>query len=462
MQSIPLFYTSQNNLHYEAHSLRALIEKLPNKPNFNHHYLKNYLHRGLWFLHDNNHETCYENIFCVPFGFTLKNNKLIKAFSLKKEDLKISKNDAQEKFLYLLKKSVASVTEHYDSIGLELSGGLDSSTVTALTRLVCPEKKLFSFSHSPEKPSDLSLSTLNAFEKFQFAFDEYYFAKSTADKLGIPLIALEKNFDFHSIIEKTTDILRCFSEVSFPILASTLYDQAKSQGVKLILSGYGGDEMVTQSGLQRLSELRRHHHWIQYSYEKLRRKKAKMPPLENTLSSDHLPFLKFPVTSFAFPTFDSIEKREKLLLESDVAVHCTRRIQTSQIIAAHYGIQQAFPLLNPELLQFFHQLPSHFKYCHGTSRYLIRKTMRPYLPKNVITRREKNGRMASLSEYIKQLPTLFCDRVPVHYNGILSEYIDIPALRKHIENGYGYESNITRLSLMVMMFIHLEKWLAMR
>lgn len=183
------------------------------------------------------------------------------------------------------------------------------------------------------------------------------------------------------------------------------------------------------------------------------------------MPKEHLAFLK--LENFSVPlsqdinTFPTVKAFEQALVAGSLSHHFSKRMDTSQIIASHYGINYHFPLTDLKLMNFFHGLPSGLKRRHGKGRYLMRKTLAPFLPKRIIWRNNKAGATTPAASlcYIKQLPELFLQRVSPQ--GLLADYIDIPKLTAYIEKNSqsNLETGVMRLATMVMMFSHLEDWL---
>jgi len=67
------------------------------------------------------------------------------------------------------------------------------------------------------------------------------------------------------------------------------------------------------------------------------------------------------------------------------------RIDNSYVIGNSYGIEYRYPFLDVKLIQFYFDLPAKFKYKDGFGRYVFRKAMEEYLPKEIQWRRDKVG-----------------------------------------------------------------------
>ncbi|OGT30901.1 MAG: hypothetical protein A3E87_07935 [Gammaproteobacteria bacterium RIFCSPHIGHO2_12_FULL_35_23] len=458
-----MFYCYEGDKLITGQSLPEIITQLPQAPAFNHQYLQDYLTQGLFFRQANNNSTVFKNIYRIPFGYELSaTGTLQRAWNIyDKGEIEEPKNlllQFQEK----LTDAVTKCLVQANKVGLELSGGLDSSSVAALIRQALPEVELIAFTNGLPKNSILEKKML---------YDESAYSRQVAQHLRLQQIIINSDYDFHTLVERYTELLGSFSEVIFPFLNYRCYELAQQAGIDTLFSGFGGDEMVSQQAGRYLHELKASRKYIHYYYEKLRSKNTKdwlriLKILKNTASRlvmpvTHQDFLKIMIEQPEVPELATVQEYEFALIQGALSTHLDRRVSTLKSLSAHYGITYQFPLLDPELLQFFHRLPSSFKRKHGKGRYALRQVMQHLLPKNIVWRSDKEGGTvpAAQDAFVRALPKLFLERVSPGYQGVLKDYIEIPKLIKRIEKEIIHDAGLLRLSLMVMMFVHLESWL---
>ena len=473
-----IYYSCSKGQLFTATSIAKLIRQLKYKPDFNREYIESYLLGGIFYRDSDRTKTIFKNIYQAPMGMHVQFDgiddvtytPIIDFKTQENELLKLTFSETIQQFHALLIKSVQNCIPATGQLGLELSGGLDSSVVSALARRCEPTAKILAFTNGMPFMRNLPLSPSSTY--MSYLYDESKFSHIAAQSLNIEQIILNDNYHFHDIIETYTEILGTFSEVCFPIFNHCLYEQAKTHNVSVLLSGFGGDEMVSGHAMGRLKELKKHNHYIQFYYEVIRHKKAHdwlnllrlmpKPTSRLIMPTEHFAYLHLDPSLrqqdvLDFPTVKSFEHA---LTKGALSSHFARRIETSQIITEHYQIAQHFPLINPELMHFFHQLPSALKRRHGKGRYLMRHTMKPHLPREIIWRKDKAGATnpAAWAHFTKQLPSLFLERISSDYNGILADYINIPQLIRQFETSTSeiYERSILNLSLFIMMFAHLE------
>lgn len=336
-----MYYTWVDKALITGCSLAEVIQQSSSIPKINSQYLKRYLVHGFTFLHPNDDTTLFQNIFRVPDGHELYIEqgrvKYKHLYSL--SDLYNGSDNTYSTFESLLVSSVqACLPATSNELGFELSGGIDSSMIAALVRECIPHEDLTAFTNTLpqnkaylfENPSDMDL------------FDEYYYSKQVATHLNLNQILIHDEFHFHDVLERYTECLGSFNEVLFPLLNHRTFDLARAFGIKVLLSGFGGDEMVTHHAQNRLFELKTQKHYLTYLYEILRKKdtnswlqtlglvKKKNARIIDTTS--HLAFIKVPVVQNAFQSMQlkTIQELTYDLVEGALSTHFSRRIETTK------------------------------------------------------------------------------------------------------------------------------------
>jgi asparagine synthase (glutamine-hydrolysing) len=166
------------------------------------------------------------DIHIMPPGHRFDGTVMKPYYRLKQKSL-LNKRSEQiaEELKERLDNTVASFVEEFDKIGSWLSGGLDSSALTALAR---PHvKKLYTFSAGFSGAPDLK------------------YAKKVAEYLGS---------DHHEVIINMDDVLSALPEIIYHLesfdallvrssINNYIVAQLASEYVKVVISGEGGDEL---------------------------------------------------------------------------------------------------------------------------------------------------------------------------------------------------------------------------
>ncbi len=241
-------------------------------------------------------------------------------------------------------------------VGVLLSGGLDSSTVTAVASRAS-ETRLHTFSAAfREGDFDEGPWARLVAKRFGTRHHEVLVTKSTATEIALQLI---EHFD-----EPFAD------SSSIPMFAVC---QAASQVVKTALSGEGADELFggypwhgsrRSDGHPSRAVFTREERDQLYASVWRRTKRRPAPahglsPLKHSLLDDL-----------------------KTYLPSDILLKSDR-------VSMMHSLELRVPFLNHQLAQFALRLPDQMKVRSGVRKYLLREAMRDMLPSEVLQRPKK-------------------------------------------------------------------------
>lgn len=226
----PLYFGQINNkivFASEIKQLRAI--GLGIKPNLEE--ISKFLYTGTI---NTNSYTCFKGIKSIPAGYNLyiKNRKKIilkKWYDLRK--ISINNNDKDHDLLELLNEAVNLRTRGDVKIGTLLSGGIDSSLITAnLNQIAQSKKQNYSIFHG----SSIDKET-----------NETYYAKLLSDSLGHELIIREPSSkEFWESIEKICRLQdEPFGSTSI-FMQYFVMEEVKNKGCKILLDGQGADELL--------------------------------------------------------------------------------------------------------------------------------------------------------------------------------------------------------------------------
>jgi asparagine synthase (glutamine-hydrolysing) len=303
-------------------------------------------------------------------------------------------------------------------IGAELSGGLDSSGINILANRKLRQKgeELTTYSHVMEK-EDLGKVPpyIDESEAMQWVIDQEGFKQAH-------LLTLKgQNPD-----ELKKEYLKRAGQPPvgghFTLNSLPTYGLAKEAGIRTMLSGHGGDEVVTSYGGGYTLELLGRRTYGKYIRALVDKAHAKQKPaLKWTLVQilrDLFPAIfwywqgkhkkeKLP----AYLDLIKPEVRKEMNIEGLVAQsgswrnmhktvrerqyyrtksdHLHSRAERTGILACYEGIEFRYPMLDIRLMQFVLSLPAEMKIKHGWGRYIYRKSMEGILPTGLQWQKEK-------------------------------------------------------------------------
>ncbi len=400
-----------------------------------------------------------------------------------KPKLKISDTEAFEETESLLKTSFEYRMVADVPVGIFLSGGYDSSIVTAMLQ-----------SNSANK---INTFTIGFHEK---GFDEAPYAKAVADYLGTnhtEYYCTQK--DALDIIPKLPEIYdEPFGDVSG--IPTTLVSELARKDVTVSLSADGGDEIfagyskhqdsldyynryvkipkpikaVLQSGLKHIDPNKIPYFKNTYNFE------TKYKKLQNVLNAKNAAdIMKLTSQFFTNQQIQTLLKEPTVELKThfddDVAEH---NDQINRMLAIDYktymlddiltkvdragmsvSLEGREPLLDYRLIEFAAQLPSNLKYRDGQQKWLLKEITHKYLPKKMMDR-PKQGFGVPITEWFKdELKEYFM----VYLDGdrLSSEDLFNPDEVVKLRDKYlsGNSEGADRLWRILMFEMWYEKWM---
>jgi asparagine synthase (glutamine-hydrolysing) len=312
-------------------------------------------------------------------------------------------------------------------VGAFLSGGLDSSAVVAFAREAAPSIACF------------TIAVRGGAE--EGATDDLPYAREVARHLGVRLEVVEIDAS-----RMAADIERMIVQLDEPLAdpapLNVLYisELARSQGVKVLLSGAGGDDIFSGYRRHRALALQRLWDWLptaaRAGIERASTRLDQRHPWarrfakfargasfdgderianyfrwagEDTLRGLYAPEIRQALgsTNAAAPLLDFLAELPKgtpqlermLALEQRFFLTDHNLMYTDKMSMA-VGVEVRVPLLDLDLVEFAARIPSRLKQRGAVGKWVFKRAMEPYLPRHVI-HRPKTGFGAPLRRWIR-------------------------------------------------------------
>ena len=343
--------------------------------------------------------TLFKNIYALkPGHFILVEQGDVKVkeywdltYPLQAElDSQVSEQDCIERLDEALKKAV-NYRLHADvPVGFYLSGGLDSSLIARLIHELSPEKQRHSFS-------------IGFHEK---AIDERHYQQLMAAKVNS--IHHETVFDSEHVAERLQDMIfhaETPLKESYNSCSLALSALVKEQGLKVVLTGEGADELFAGYVGYRLDQNRDQD---DFSLEAM---------LENQLQEECWgePFF-YEKNYHEFKDSKRALYSPRLLQEAD-DFECTRhslvdtsklqgrhplhkrsyldfKLRLSDHLLADHGdrvayansVEARYPFLDIDVIACARTIPPHLLVNNGQEKYILKQLARRYVPDAVINR----------------------------------------------------------------------------
>lgn len=413
----PLFYAETDKAFIFASDINAILASGVITKNIREEYIAKTISTIL----ANENETLYQNVYrleaahIISFTKQEKTKKRYWDLDITKETVYQNEEDYFLSFKEKLIQAIKTRTRTNENIAAELSGGIDSSFVNALAikNIQNPGKKFFSISHvMPDEITD---------KIFPFK-DERYYSNLLCEYAGIKnhIYATARNKSFLETLEKFTCIHGGLFQHRLPMFSDDLYEKAQENNCKILLSGFGGDEMISYSGAGYKEELI--HNWkfgtffnelgnvnifnkskkfisyllketLPFIYKYFRPdnewaiERYKELLIDKTFA-DKMNINQIYHEKVGFPTDKSLKIRQyKRLMHP----HIQGRLEDSCIAARRYNLEYAYPLLDIRLIEHYFSFPSRVKHKNGTGRYTFRRAATDIIPKELQWRKDKTG-----------------------------------------------------------------------
>ena len=404
----PFYYHFGDTSFMFASERKALwaagVEKKINNP-----LLLTYLSSGLSSTPADSTITFHQDIFSLPPSHYIKIQLPTLSFTMnrywdgdKQSRLKISDDDAIEQLTALFNTSVSRRLRSDVTIGISLSGGLDSSTIASFVSAIGDrETKYNSFS-----------AVFPGFEK-----DESRYVEMVCKSLGLKAHSITPTADGFA-----KDLAKLCYHQEEPFSSSSVYAQFKvaelaaSQNVKVLLDGQGADEIF--AGYPRYipwylqevlktsprtfgSELKafKHHkipfHWGFKNYVAaffplyvprfLHKREARKTLAQPDISR-----------AFKQAYFDSAAIYKPLIMGlNDALYFSTFQFGLEELLrvedrnAMAFGRESRLPFLSHELVSYAGLLAPNLKMRSGWTKWILRKMSESKLPGEITWRKEK-------------------------------------------------------------------------
>lgn len=459
--AIPIFYyhAPGQAIHFST-SLASLVRQIKSGRRLELNQSRILAHLGLGDHRSFSEDTFYAHIRCVPPGHVVEispdgiRTKCYISFRPEKWNEIKSLDEAAEILFDLLKESVSAATSGSTDkpFSSHLSGGLDSSSISALIRHIHPDR---------------AIHTLHSRSKFADS-DESPYARAVAEKIHSTYHEVFQSEDDFGLIRFQTPLYAA------PVIAHlstssivTMLMRARDLGSDIMLTGQGGDSIIGSGFevfghafdtknwplLQQLIE-KRVPYFSQYAPEEeqlpyeqklflvkqyyyynriaklgrgnWKRFAATYMELARNVDLSHIAFFRRALTSFlnrsnrpVLPVNRTLAREELIqpyagnssLLSIPASLRGNLGSQYTDLfndifrpltfqssanifeLGNHLGIASRAPMRNKQVLEFCMAVPDHIKYGQGRGREHFRMAMKGLLPYEVYDRVSK----ASLS-----------------------------------------------------------------
>jgi asparagine synthase (glutamine-hydrolysing) len=424
----PLYWMQNKDGFYFASEIKAL-QKVPS---FNKDLNYNALLRTLVFLWSPGRETLFSSVYKVePAQYLIVKDKKIVSQEIywqypNYQPENLSESEATDLVFSAVKQSVNAQMVSDVPLGAFLSGGLDSSLVVALASQTNPIQCF-------------TIDAADATDKGNDGFqDDLPYAIQVAKHLNVPLEIIKINPDVINELPKMIYHLDELQADPAPLNVMMICQKAREMGMKVLLSGAGGDDFfsgyrrhyavgfekywqwlpkVARKGLKhimaalpqdkplfrRLSKaflyadlpaedrLLSYFYWIDPEMAKT----LFVPEIAQKIDADPMKFIKNKLSALPYS-----EPLEKMLFLERTYFLVDHNFNYTDKMSMAYGVEVRVPLVDHGILNVVSKINSNLKQKGRIGKYVLKKAAESLLPKSVIYRK-KTGFGAPLRTWLK-------------------------------------------------------------
>ncbi|MEY3190456.1 MAG: hypothetical protein RIS10_573 [Pseudomonadota bacterium] len=409
----PLFFSINDGVVSFASLIAALVTPSLNTFDIGVDAVHNYLQAGFFVAP----ETPFANIQKVSPGeiVTITTNAVHRAHYWRWNAVRtIKQKGSLDAFDEIFRASVRKQSEVDVDFGLFLSGGLDSSLITAVTRSIRPEKNLKAYSLRFTEAS----------------YDEGHYAEQVANKLGVDFVPVwVRPEDFPSTIAKLV------RQVGEPLadpawVPSALLARRAAQDVRVALVGEGADELFGGYPTYFGAGLAGYYAQLPDSIRVLIRRAVESWPasdkkvtipflLKRFIQGDELDYLGRHIlwTSCISPEIlnrlgvkpliitrpsnipaEMLDRLQQHDLETSLAEGLLTKADRASMKSA---LELRAPFLDQEVMEFAATLPENERIHRLQTKVFLKKYALRYLPADIV-HRKKRGLSVPLSSWLRE------------------------------------------------------------
>jgi asparagine synthase (glutamine-hydrolysing) len=443
----PLFFSINDGVVSFASLIAALVTPSLKMFDIGVDAVHNYLQAGFFVAP----ETPFANIQKVSPGeiVTITTNAVHRAHYWRWNAVRtIKQKGSLDAFDEIFRASVRKQSEVDVDFGLFLSGGLDSSLITAVTRSIRPEKNLKAYSLRFTEAS----------------YDEGHYAEQVANKLGVDFVPVwVRPEDFPSTIAKLV------RQVGEPLadpawVPSALLARRAAQDVRVALVGEGADELFGGYPTYFGAGLAGYYAQLPDSIRVLIRRAVESWPasdkkvtipflLKRFIQGDELDYLGRHIlwTSCISPEIlnrlgvkpliitrpsnipaEMLDRLQQHDLETSLAEGLLTKADRASMKSA---LELRAPFLDQEVMEFAATLPENERIHRLQTKVFLKKYALRYLPADIV-HRKKRGLSVPLSSWLRE-PLYDWAKAklssPLLASVALNQFVAVDLLQEHMQ-----------------------------
>lgn len=435
----PFYYKFIENKIVFASEIKAILKHPEVRPELNHTALNEYF----TFQFCLNSKTLFNGIKKLEPGYYAKGSlddfRVYRYWDTEYEiDTHHTEDYFKDKLLYFLEDSIRLQVRSDVPLGAYLSGGLDSSVVSALASSYLGE--------------GIDVFTGRFAESIDY--DESPYAKILSSHIGA---------EYHQITPSASEFVDLLPDLIYSldeplagpgVFPQQLVSKLASEKVKVLLGGQGGDELFggyaryligyleqslkgaifeTQeegqhivtlgSIIENLPLLRQYgplmkHFWQDGLFDPMDARYFRLinrsPDIQSFLTCDFLEaFDEAEVFNEFLKIFNHPDTKSYVnkMTHFDLKTLLPALLQVEDRVSMSVSVESRVPLLDKRIVQLVNSMPPHMKFKGGKTKYIFKQTVKNCIPKEIWNRKDKMGFPVPLKEWFSGGPVrdFVCD-----------------------------------------------------
>lgn len=385
-----------------------------------------------------------------------------------------SEEDYKRAFRAIFTEAVRCRLRSYSPIGSELSGGLDSSSVTCMAKKILSENK------------NMNSSPINTFSNIYDdtpECDERYYINKVAkikgfishfvkvDKIS-PLENIEtilwlqdqpfhihnisKQFKRYSIVKnyKINVLLSGhFGDEAFSIGTGYLYELFVTLQWKKLINEINGRSYNYDESKYKIFIVRVIYHLIPKYLKKLIKYFLRIndSSINNLLNDNFLKSLNIDEKNNVMNKININNSKEYHYYLINANRETTFEIKDRN--ATNFNIEYRYPFCDKRLIEFCYALPTEMKLKFGWNKYILRIAMEDILPNEIQWRLRKTSFRACIKKDLLELEVGTLKKIIFDDNKLIKEYLNIGEIQDIFNNDLeSYIHEIWRVTLLYFWF----------
>jgi len=425
----PLYYCYSNGAVYFASEIKAILASNPAPPEVNNEALVDYL----TFQYSLDEKTLFSGIKKVQPGCYVEWDYGSAGAPITKRywqlDFTADFNHTERYFIEktrrLIEQSVQLNLSGVEYLGVYLSGGLDSSTVTSFAARLKPQQHFQTFCGKYIESK---------------AYDESEYARIVAESVGSIHREIVITADELPDLIKEIVFLMDEPQAGPGVFGQYIVAREAAKHVKVALSGEGGDEVflgyakyliayleecirgaifetanhrkfvvTLQSIVGSLPLLKSYTGMLQSFWQE-----GLFNPKENRyfdlcnrirdidgLVAPDVFDIDYDVQEVFLSRFtaDGLQSHVNMMSRFDILTGLQGVLQVDDRTSMAHGIENRTPLMDHRLVQLVASVPPKMKFLGGQQKYLLRKAIKGIVPKEILARKDKMGFPVPINEW---------------------------------------------------------------